>query len=227
MRLPPYFLPRPPLTLDAATVGAFERLFAESVRRGPGAAIEYALAAPKWQLLCYLCERKNVVLHGSGDPNIAVLEPRKATDAIAFGDREAVYAASDGIWPIFFAIVDRDRPVRSLVNSCARVVAPAGAGVPFYFFSIAADDLPGRPWRDGTVYLLPGETFERQGSQRYRGLTIETAQVASLTPVRPLAKLAVEPADFPFLEQVRRHDPEALRRRAHADPAGFPWLDEP
>ncbi len=29
----------------------------------------------------------------------------------------------------------------------------------------------------------------------------------------------------PFLDQVRRHDPVALRERAYADPGGFPWLD--
>jgi hypothetical protein len=226
MTLPSYFLPRPPTTLDADTIASFERLYAESVRRGPVEPIDYTLSAPKWHFLSYLCERKGIVLHGSGDPDIAELVPRKATDVDVFGDREAVYGATDGIWPMFFAIVDRDRPVRSLVNSCARVIgAPALRGW-YYFFSIEADDLPGTPWRAGTVYLLPGQTFERQPTKRYRGLDIEITQVASLAPVRPIAKLAVRPEDFPFLDQVRRHDPAVVRQRAHADPDGFPWLDE-
>lgn len=97
---------------------------------------------------------------------------------------------------------------------------------PYYFFSIGANALPGNPWRNGTVYLLPADTFERQPRQRYRSIEIETAQRASLARVRPLAKLSVEPNDFPFLAQVRRHDPVALRARAYADPDGFPWLDE-
>src|SRR5262249_14452598 len=141
------------------------------------ASITYALAAPKWQFLCYLCERKSIVLHGSGDPDIAKLEPRKSADVIAFGNREAVYAAADGIWPLFFAIVNRSLPVTSLVNSCVRVVEPPDLdGGPYYFFSIDAADHLGSPWRNGTVYLLPGATFERQQLQRYGDLTIESAQ---------------------------------------------------
>jgi len=163
-----------------------------------------------------------------GDQSLAELEPRKATDVTEFGDREAVYAAADGIWPIFFAIVNRDLPVRSLVNSCAWIVELTGTRRgPYYFFSIDPADHPGSPWRDGTVYLLPGETFERQPPQPYQGVTIDTTQVASSVRVRPLAKLTVSPADFPFLPQVRRHDADEMRRRASANPAGFPWLDEP
>jgi hypothetical protein len=226
MTLPSYFLPRPPFAPDPSTVAAFERLFAESVERGPGDWIEYALSAPKWQFLCYLCEKHDIALHGSGDPNIAELAPRKATDVNEFGNRQAVYAATDGIWPIFFAIVNRERPVRSLVNSASKVLEPAAPRGWYYFFSIDDDDLPGSPWRDGTVYLLPGDSFERQPAPPYRGLEIEVAQVASLMPVRPLAKLSVSPLDFPFLDQVRRHDPAVVRRRAQANPNGFPWLDE-
>src|SRR5262249_5106164 len=114
------FLVRPPMTLDADTVAAFDQLLAASVGSIRPASITSALAAPKWQFLCYLCERKSIVLHGSGDPDIAKLEPRKSADVIAFGNREAVYAAADGIWPLFFAIVNRSLPVTSLVNSCVR-----------------------------------------------------------------------------------------------------------
>jgi hypothetical protein len=145
MTLPQFALPRPPATFDPDTVASFERLLAEAVEHGPIAHIEYTAPAPKWQFLCYLCEHKGIVLHGSGDPNIAELEPRKATDVNEFGNRQAVYAADDGIWPMFFAIVDRDRPLTSLVNSCYRVIGPAQFSGSYYFFSIDADDLPGSP----------------------------------------------------------------------------------
>ena len=69
------------------------------------------------------------------------------------------------------------------------------------------------------------ETFEQQTIDDFRGFKIESTQVASLVPVRPLAKLATTPEDFPFLHQIRRHDPVLLRQRAQADPGGFPWLD--
>jgi hypothetical protein len=225
MQVPAYYLPRPPMSLDDATVAAFERLYAACVEHGPTVTIEYTLSVPKWQFLSYLCGEKGIVLHGSGDPDIAELVPRKATDVKAFGNREAIYAAADGIWPIYFAIVDRDR-VTSLVNGCVHVVAPEAARGHFYFFSIGADTKSGAPWRNGTVYLLPGDSFERQPLPPASGLVIESTQVASLTAVRPLAKLAVGPDDFLFLDQVRRHDSVELRRRAYADPDGFPWLDE-
>jgi hypothetical protein len=41
-----------------------------------------------------------------------------------------------------------------------------------------------------------------------------------------LAKLSVEPEDFPFLGQVTGHDPALLRERALADPEGFPWRED-
>ena len=39
---------------------------------------------------------------------------------------------------------------------------------------------------------------------------IQIAQVASLTSVRPAAKLRVAPGYFPFLQAIRGHDNEVL-----------------
>jgi hypothetical protein len=41
--------------------------------------------------------------------------------------------------------------------------------------------------------------------------------------VRPLARVAVEPADFPFLSQIRGHDDDRLAEYAHALETGAPW----
>jgi hypothetical protein len=227
MLLPSYFSPRPAGVLDSATIAAFERLFAETVEREAGALIDYTLAAPKWQFLCYLCDHKPVVLHGSGRSDIQEFEPRQTNDIEEFGNRRAVYAASDGIWPIYFAVMDRDRGVTAFLNSCARFVAADGStSGPYYFFSINADALPLRPWCSGTIYLLPRDTFEHQPPRPYRGATIDPAQWASLVPVRPLARLSVSPEDFPFLDQIHAHDPRVIRERAARDPDGFPWLDD-
>ena len=59
-----------------------------------------------------------------------------------------------------------------------------------------------------------------------RGATIDVAQWASREAVRPLASIAVEPADFPFLERVRSHDPQVISERAARNPDGFPWLHD-
>jgi hypothetical protein len=55
---------------------------------------------------------------------------------------------------------------------------------------------------------------------------LDIAQWASLVPVRPLAHLAVSPADFPFLAQVRGHDMAKVNQRAERNPQGFPWVDD-
>ena len=227
IELPRWFSPRPAPRPDPGTLAAFERLFAATVERGAGTVINYTLRAPKWQFLCYLCEHKDIVLHGSGQPDILEFEPRQSNDVGEFGNRRAVYAASDGIWPICFAVMDRARGVTSLVNSCARIIGPDGSrSEPYYFFSINADALPRRPWRRGTIYLLARHSFEPQAPQPDRGLQLEVAQWASPVAVRALARLPVEPGDFPFLEQLHGHDPQVVTERAARDPAGFPWLDD-
>jgi hypothetical protein len=223
--LPAHYLPRPPMPLGAATIAAFEGLFVSSVARGGGARIHYELPVPKWQFLCYLADTKPIVLHGSGDPRIAEFEPRQSNDTEAFGNRRAVYAARDGLWPMYFAIVDRERYRMGLMNAAMRVMKPPEAAGSYYYFSIGGPDLPSDPWRSGTIYLLPDATFEQQQIEQWHNLGVESTQVASLVPVPPLARLAIEPDDFPFLQQIRRHDPATIRARALADPDGFPWLD--
>lgn len=227
MTLPAHFLRRPPLDLTPTTHAAFDRLYAEAVLPGEGRALDYRLAAPKWQFLCWLCDTHEIVLHGSGAGDIHEFEPRQSNDIAEFGNRAAVYAASDALWAMYFAIMDRDRYVTSLVNACFRVVEPDGArSEPYYFFSINEDALPHDPWRSGTVYILPRAGFEQQQRMSDGDMELEIAQWASLTPVRPLAQVAVGPEDFPFLTQIRGHDMARIAERAARDPHGFPWLDE-
>jgi hypothetical protein len=123
--------------------------------------------------------------------------------------------------------MDRDRYVRSLSNACFREVGPDGSrSEPYYFFSINGDALPHRPWRQGTIYLLPRATFEQQPLLQKGGAQFEAEQWASLVPVRPLAQLPVDPEDFPFLDRIYPHDLAVLRERIARNPDGFPWMDE-
>lgn len=211
---------------DAGTLKAFNSVYDEAVARG--GEIDYRLAAPRWQFLCHVADRREVVLHGSGNAQISIFEPRQSDDVNEFGDRKAVYAASDGIWPIYFAILDRDRYPMSLINSSARFDLGEGRlSDPHYFFSIAAEALAQRPYRRGSVYLLPRASFEQQAAIQLRGTTIWPEQWASLEPVRPLARLAVGPEDFPFLAQMRGHDTEETFAHARTNPDDFPWIDDP
>ena len=227
MLVPSYFLQRPSVPLDAATIASFEQLYTEAIEPGKGAEIEYKLEAPKWQFLCYLCDHKGLLLHGSDAPDIEEFEPRQSNDIHEFGNRRAVYAASDGIWPMYFAIVDRAGYVTSLANACVRVLEEDGTkSGPYYYFSINEDALPHNPWRNGVIYILPRDTFEQQPPAQYQGMTIVVEQWASLVEVKPLAKLAVGPDDFPFLADIHGHNPKVMSERATRDPGGFPWLDE-
>ncbi len=224
-QLPPYFLPQPCAEGNVETLALFDALY-ENIQAGePGMALDYSLIAPKWQFLSYLCGRKNIVLHGSGNPDITEFEPRKANDLTEFGDRCAVYAASDSLWAMYFAVVNKGESVTSLINACFRLLNDDGSlSLPYYFFSINEEARLNGPFRQGTLYLLPAERFERQPRQIFNGLEIEIAQWASPVPVKPMAKLTVTPEDFPLLSQIRFHAP-SVWEKAVADPDGFPWVE--
>jgi len=194
----------PALDLEPNKVAAFDNAFASAGAQHP---IEYQLPYPKQEFLRYLVAKRDVVLHGSGNGAIDVFEPTWQTDY--FGRvRKAVFAASDGIWPMFFAILDRSRYHGSLRNVCYWDVDDAGERQKFYGFSINAAFLARRPWREGSIYVLPRATFERvvdeDGSSSEEWL--------SARAVTPIARLAVSPSDFPFVKDVEGHGDERTDR---------------
>jgi hypothetical protein len=224
--LPDYWLTRPDAPLDHSTRAAFDQLLTRALAQPDNPLLEYRLAAPKWQFLCYLAEHHGLALHGSGRDDINCFEPRQPVDLTTFGNQRAVYAAADGIWAMFFAIVDRDRYSMSVNNACVRVVEPAtGAGEPHYVFSVGQAALCLQPWRTGVVYLLPRTTFVAEPAYQFGPVAIQTAQLASLVPVVPLARISVSPEDFPFLKQIRGHDDARLQEYATAMQTGAPWPD--
>src|SRR5262245_42289857 len=138
MMFPEYWLQRPPMNLDDQVQATFDHLLTQVKAAGTNTLISYTLTSPKWQFLCYLAEHHAIALHGTGNPNIDVFEPRQADDLNAFGRQKAVYAAGDGLWAMFFAIVDRDRYSMSVTNACIRLADATGqVGEPRYVFSIS------------------------------------------------------------------------------------------
>lgn len=223
MMLPDYWLPRPAMEFDESVRVAFDELIHKSREIGGCPTIQYNLPFPKWQFLCYLADHHEIAVHGSGDSRIALFEPRQSNDLNEFGNQKAVYAASDGLWAMFFAIVDRER-VKSITNACIRLADEIGAlHGPFYSFSVSQTLLPGQPWRTGTVYLLPRRPFITQPPMAFGSYQVHIAQLACFEPVQPLAKLTVTPDDFPFLTQIRGHDDERLQEYATALQTGAPW----
>lgn len=221
--LPDYWLTRPIVNLDERIEKAFDELLNTTLSTGTCPTIPFTLPFPKWQFLCYVADHHDIALHGSGNPDIALFEPRQSTDLNEFGNQKAVYAASDGLWAMFFAIVDRDR-VGSITNACVRLAEKTGTFLgPYYVFSVSQAALPGQPWRTGTVYLLPRRTFIVQPPIVFGSYQVHIAQLASFESVQPLAKITVTPEDFPFLMQIRGHDDKRLQEYATALQTGAPW----
>ncbi len=221
--IPSYFLP-PPLRLGGASAEAeFEQLYLDGCVSTDG-QIVYASSATKWEFLDYICRTKDVLVHGSGNPSIKEFETRKSNDVVEFGDRNAVYASSDAIWAMFFAILNR-KVSRSLVNSCIYLYRGSERKGPLYYFSINDDAFLGEPWQVGTIYVLPKTSFERQKISDREGFQLQSEQWASPVPVTPIVKLAVSPSDFPFLSSVCAHNLPILEERCAKNPNGFPWRD--
>src|SRR3989304_2107655 len=120
MNLPDYWLARPGEDFAEAARNAFDELLHTTLSLGGCPTIDYSLPWPKWQFLCHVADHHEIALHGSGDPNIALFEPRQSNDLNNFGNQKAIFAASDGLWAMFFAIVDRER-VQSITNACVRL----------------------------------------------------------------------------------------------------------
>jgi hypothetical protein len=226
MMLPDYWKTRPGVNLDERSQAAFDALLNTTLNTGGCPAIQLTLPWAKWQFLCHIADHHDIALHGSGDPNIALFEPRQSNDLNDFGNQKAVYAAADGLWAMFFAIVDRER-VMSITNACIRLADETGAlHGPYYIFSVSQSALASQPWRTGWVYLLPRRTFTAQPPLAFGSYEVYIAQLASLAPVEPLAKLMITPEDFPLLMHVRGHDDQRLQEYATALQTGRPWPDD-
>jgi hypothetical protein len=223
---------RPPLELDGSTPEAIEdflSLARPSAGEGPldvDPIVHGRSGVTPWQFLSALAERREIAFHGTGDPNIESFEPREPIDFAPFGHQKAVFATTDPIWAMFYAVVDRDRHRLTLNNGCILVLDAEGRpGLPHYYFSITAAALHEQPWRTGYVYFLPAETFVAQPPDTYAGRTARVPQLASPVAVTPFARLRVTPGDFPFLDRIRGHEDSRLGEYAEAVMAAAPWPD--
>jgi hypothetical protein len=181
----------PTVMLPAKPIPAFDAL----LDHPPDGFIDYQLDAPKYEFLSYLVHTRGYLLHGTAPSDLDEIEPRRATDYEA-RVVDAVFATSDGIWPLFFATIDRSR-AGSLWNGCyhlrrGRVIRR------YYFFFTEADPHQESIWRNGTIYVVPSRSFNR---------TWIPNEWMSRQPVAAVAKLAVTPADFPLRQRVKQFDP--------------------
>lgn len=176
-------MPRAPR--DATRDETFERLIA-AARAGDGTVDTSACPHPVHELLTYLVDRHGLLLHGSNRTALDVLEPQPARDLDTA--LLAVVACDDGIWPLFYAVVARDR-VAGVVTACTHIGRRRRR---FYVFALLGDATAPTTWTDGVVYALPRRGFRREWGNEW----------VSPDPVRPQLRIRVRPADFPLLDAV-------------------------
>jgi hypothetical protein len=222
--IPDYWIARPPLRAGPATEAAVEAVLGLA-DNGNGvldldALLHERTRVARWPFLCGLAARRRIAFHGTGDPGIERFEPREPVDFAPFGRQRAVFATSDPIWAMFYAVVDRGRHELTLNNGC---LVLEDTGEAYYYFSVSRQALPRRPWRTGYLYLLPADTFVEQPGGLYAGRPARVPQLASPVAVAPFARLRVTPRSFPFLARIRGHDDERLAEYAQAVMAAEPW----
>lgn len=201
------YLPSPDLNLDANKTATFERIYDSALYKGANRPIEYDSEFSKYEFLSYLIQYKNVLMHGSNEMNMDVLKPiRKSTDMRECGNLKAVYACSDGIWPIFFAILNRSYHSGSTSNDCFWARDDTGARRKYYYFFIDTGWIRNNPWTNGMVYISDRNSFKQLLD--IAGNPLE--EWVSLEPAPILARLPVVPSDFPFLNRVRALNPSFL-----------------
>ncbi|SES29129.1 hypothetical protein [Salipaludibacillus aurantiacus] len=184
------------LDLSSQAKNVFDDIYYNGVLQAEGQFIDYRSSYPVYQFLNYMIENKDLLVHGSNNSLIERFEPKEST---LFNGRpvKAVFASSDGVWSLFFAVKNRrlySDSNKSLRNLCYTV--PAKKGIRrYYYFSINNEDMLDI-WTKGTIYFFFKNSFIHGG--------IRDEWVCKET-VRPIAKLSVKPADFPFLEKTSKH----------------------
>jgi hypothetical protein len=202
----------PEFDLTPARRAAFDELLGSCLEWCDGGWVHYELPYPKHEFVQYVTARNLVIFHGSNNTEIMTFEPvRKSIelqDKSGRGNLQAVYGTHDGLWAMFFAVVDRARIKGSIRNGVTYLYNRSGEQLSVYNFSINQEQLAEKPYVDGALYLLPRDTFVQLK------LTEESYanEWASERPVQPYAKLLIQPADFPFLEKIGGHDDSELLR---------------
>ena len=180
----------------------FSELYEEILAKKDGDYIDYRASFPKKDFLAYLLSQKDVLLHGSNNNNIQELEPRQANCiSKELGNMKGVYSVDDPVLPMFYAIKDKHK-FRGFAVSGIDNNQEGDAPKKNYIFKVSKEAYDAKPWSEGVVYILPRESF-KQVADDDGELTNEWF---SIEPVKPLAKLKINPQDFPYLDKIQPLD---------------------
>ena len=150
---------------------------------------------PRVDFLRWLGANRGVVFHGSPRSDLTELSTeRQSSDATEWGNQQAVYASSDPVWAIYFAVLRRDNGWQGTRNGSLGL-----RGKRFYFFAHNRGSASVERFGPGSLYLLAPESFE---AAPLLGGVVDSAHLVSRVPVKPLARIDVGPEDFPFRDRI-------------------------
>lgn len=215
-------LEAPTVKLSASDVEAFQ---AALDARNPDLIPENQ---PRWVFLEWLAQQ-GYLLHGSPTGDLSKLNPTPKNYAQPddFSNTVGVYATSDGLWPMMYAL--RGPQVTAQNDMGLKLMEGGEWSAMKYFLSYGTSNPEISDGRElmapGFVYVMTRKGFQLSPPYQHAGLGyVQEAHWVNLDSVQPLMCVPVAPKDFPL--PVRVHDAEALRARARLDPRGFPWLCE-
>lgn len=159
-----------------------------------GQLIPMELPFPKYRFLQYLTLQGNFIFHGSNNLDIDIFEPREQT---LFNGRrtKAVFATSEPIWSMFYAVFDRSKLVGGFRNGCL-----VYKNKKYHFYSLNKSTMKNGPWTSGTVYILPKNMFKAadNGNIRFDEWVCHDF-------VKPVNQLKIHSDDFYFINRVSTH----------------------
>ncbi|WP_020578717.1 hypothetical protein [Actinopolymorpha alba] len=186
--------------LDPATHTAYEE-FTSAYVDPPGSPEQLQPPGQTTTYLRWLARHRQVLFHGSQRDSISELRPdRESNGTTAFGSQRAVFATEDPVWAMWFALLTRGPDFHSTRNGVWSV--RGNSQHRHYFFSVNSDQPDAELLADGWVYVLPRAGFMAEPA--VAGL-LQSGQWVNANPVRPLTRIPVAPADFPFTDIIGRH----------------------
>ena len=182
---------------------AFDHLFDSARQQGLNTRIHYDLPYPKIDFLNYLCDWRGFVLHGSPLQNLEELKPiRQSKDNNEFGNRQQIFGSPDAIWALWFAILDKSK-YKQTRNGCVRVGLGAQR-VKYYHFELPKSNEENYPFTEGMVYVTRAEDFpDKRHYPLLDHFNAEIEEWGSTKTIIPLARVRVQPEDFPYLNQIQ------------------------
>lgn len=202
----------PEIVFTPQKTKAFEHIFQACITNPQGETIDYQLPYSKYEFIQYVSDKQAVIFHGSNHTDIEIFQPVRTSmelmDESGRGNVAGVYGTHDGLWAMFFAIINRGQLKGSIRNGVMYFRNEAGETLATYHFSINQEQLEEIPVTDGALYFLPRDSFTRLH------LTPDSVanEWACEEPVEPIARLLLKPSDFPFLDQIGGHDDQQLLR---------------